>query len=720
MPNQASPKETSLFAEFDRPTYEEWVAATVKSLKGKSFERLTQNSDEGIPIKPLYTQADTADLTHPNTIPGRIPFVRGTEADGYLIRPWLVAQELAYPTAEQFNRALRYDLERGQTAVNLRLDPPTRAGLDPDQSKPGEVGWRGVSLATIEDMATALSGVDLARLPIFMRVGTAALPLLALLAAYLRRNGKDVSQLQGCLENDPLGVLTHEGTLPLSINQAYDEMARLLLWAAKRAPRLRTIGLHSYPCHNSGANAVQELAFTLGNGAAYLRAMGERGLDVNVTARHMMFHFAVSGDFFMEIAKLRAARILWSQIVAAFGGDVAAQKMRLHVRTAVINKTVTDPYVNMLRVTTEALSAALGGADSISVAPFDEMIRPPDEFSRRIARNVQIILQEEAYLTHLLDPSGGAYYIEYLTDELARRAWTLFQEVEGRGGMLAALQTDFPQELIAKEVKSQTDKLAARKDVLVGTNLYANAEETLLENTAVDFTAVYRQRTQQIENYRTHDDDPTAHTAVLQMLNRMLTAPPEEMVEAAIAAAQAGATLNEITRTLRINDEERPSIQPVTLHRRAEPFEELRHLAEAYEERYGRRPHIFLANMGPLRQFKARADFARSFFEPGGFEIIYPKGFEDVATAVTAAQEAKLAAVIICSTDEVYPEVVPTLARALKEEMGKDTAVLLAGRPGEREDLYRTAGVDEFIYLGANCYEVNNWLLASILDADTS
>ncbi len=719
MPSQsASKEETSLFAEFSSPTYEEWAAAAIKSLKGKPLERLTRLNDESIEIKPLYTRADTAVYTHPHTIPGRTPFVRGVEPDGYLVRPWLVAQELAYPTAEQFNRALRYDLERGQTAVNLRLDPPTRAGLDPDQAQTGKVGWRGVSLATIEDMATALRGVDLARLPIYMRVGTAALPLLALLAAWMQRQGKDAAQLQGCLENDPLGVLTHEGTLPLSLNQAYDEMARLLLWAEKHAPRLHTIGLHSYPYHNSGANAVQELAFTLGNGAAYLRAMGERGRDANVTARRMMFHFAVSGDFFGEIAKLRAARLLWSQIVAAFGGDEAAQKMKLHVRTAVINKTVTDPYVNMLRVTTEALAAALGGADSISVAPFDEVIRPPDEFSRRIARNVQIILQEEAYLTRLLDPAGGAYYIEYLTNELAHRAWALFQEVERRGGMLAALQAGFPQELIAEESKSQVDKLAARKDVLVGTNLYANTEEVLLENTAVDFTAVHQQRTQQIENYRTHDDDPLAHTAVLQMLNRMLDAPPEEMVETAIAAAQSGATLNEITRTLRINDGERPSIQPVTLHRRAAPFEELRRLAEAYEEKYGRRPRLFLANMGPLRQFKPRADFARSFFEPGGFEIVYSDGFDDGDTAVAAAQAVEPAAVVICAADEVYPEIVPSLARAVKEKLGEDTAVLLAGRPGEHEALYQAAGVDEFIYLGANCYEVNNWMLASILDAD--
>lgn len=717
MPNQSHSVENPLFAEFTPPTYEEWIAAAKKSLKGKPLEQLTQNSAEGIEIKPLFIRTDTAVYTHPHTIPGRTPFVRGTEPDGYLVRPWLVAQELAYPTAEQFNRALRYDLERGQTAVNLRLDPPTRAGHDPDQAQTGQVGWRGVSLATIEDMAAALRGVDLARLPIFMRVGTAALPLLSLLAAYLRRQGKNTAQLQGCLENDPLGVLTHEGTLPLSINQAYEEMAQLLLWVEKQAPQLHTIGVHSYPYHNSGGNAVQELAFTLGNGAAYLRAMAERDLDVSLTARHMMFHFAVSGDFFMEIAKLRAARLLWAQIVAAFGGDMAAQKMRLHTRTAVINKTITDPYVNMLRVTTEALSAALGGADSISVAPFDEVIRPPDEFSRRIARNVQIILQEEAYLPRLLDPAGGAYYVEYLTDELARRAWALFQEVEAQGGMLAALQAGFPQELIAKEVKSQAGKLAARKVVLVGTNLYANAEEKRLENTKVDFTAVYQQRTQQIENYRTHDDDPMAHTAVMQKLGEMLTAPPEAMVEAAIGAAQAGATLNEITRTLRINDGERPSIQPVALHRRAEPFEDLRRLAEAYAVEHGRRPRIFLANIGALRQFKPRADFARSFFEPGGFEIVYPDGFAEVKEAVRAAAEAEAAAVVICSSDEVYPEIVPPLARALKAEL-PDTAVLLAGRPGEYEDIYKSAGVDEFIYLGANCYEINHWLLTLLREAD--
>ncbi len=275
-------------------------------------------------------------------------------------------------------------------------------------------------------------------MPLTVRAGTAALPLLAMLVAHARRAGRPASDLHGCLEDDPLGVLAHEGAIPLSLGRAYDEMAQITLWAERHAPRLQTVAVHTYPYHNAGANAVQELAFALATGVAYLRAMQRRGADVNVAARRMRFDFAVGGNFFMEIAKLRAARLLWSQVVDAFCGGGKARWMRQHARRARRNKTTIDPYVNMLRVTTEALAAAVGGVESLHVAPYDEPARPPDEFSRRIARNAQVILQEEAHLTAVVDPAGGSYAVEALTDRLARDAWALFQEIEGMGGMAEA------------------------------------------------------------------------------------------------------------------------------------------------------------------------------------------------------------------------------------------------------------------------------------------
>jgi len=703
------------FDEFPAPSFDEWQQAAVDSLKGRPFDKLITPTWEGIPLQPLYHREDTADIAAAGTIPGAPPYLRGSDAAGYLVRPWTIAQELPYGTPAAFNRALRFDLEHGQTAVNLLLDGPTRAGKDPDAAQAGEVGRGGLSLASVEDMAAALNGVDLAAVPLTIRAGTAALPLLALLVAHARRAGRPAADLHGCLEDDPLGVLAHEGAIPLSLGRAYDEMAQITLWAEHHAPRLQTVAVHTYPYHNAGANAVQELAFALATGVAYLRAMTRRGVDVNVTARHMRFDFAVGGNFFMEIAKLRAARLLWSQAAAAFGGDDDAQKMRIHARTARRNKTTVDPYVNMLRVTTEALAAAVGGVESLHVAPYDEPARPPDEFSRRIARNAQVILQEEAHLTAVIDPAGGSYAVEVLTDRLARDAWALFQEIEGVGGMAEALKDGFAQTRIAAVTDRRAAHLATRRDVLVGANQFANPKEPAPLADDTDYAAIHRERAAQMTQLRTRDDDPAARAAALERLAEMVAAPPETMVETAIVAAAAGATLGEITRALRLNDSARPTIVPVSLARAAEPFEALRRKADAYTTAHGIRPRVFLANLGPPRQHKARADFAQGFFEVGGFEIITNNGFPDTETAAAAALASGVPAVVICSTDETYPELVPPLVKAIRKK-ARDVTVILAGRPAEQVEALKKAGVDEFIYLGADCAVMNEWLIERVVE----
>lgn len=706
------------FDEFPEPLYDEWQQAAVDSLKGRPFDKLITPTWEGIPLQPLYGREDTGDIAAAGTIPGASPYMRGSDAAGYLARPWAIAQELACPTPAAFNRALRFDLEHGQTVANLLLDGPTRAGKDPDAAQPGEVGRGGVSLASVDDVAAALNGVDLATVPITIRAGTAALPLLALLVAYARRAGRPASDLHGCLEDDPLGVLAHEGTIPLSLGRAYDEMAQVTLWAERHAPRLQTVAVHTYPYHNAGANAVEELAFALATGVAYLRAMQRRGVDVDAAAGHMRFDFAVGGNFFMEIAKLRAARLLWSQAVAAFGGDDEAQKMRpplmrLHARTARRNKTITDPYVNMLRVTTEALAAAVGGVESLHVAPYDEPARPPDEFSRRVARNAQVILQEEAHLTAVIDPAGGSYAVEVLTDRLARDAWALFQEIEGVGGMAEALKDGFAQTRVAAAADRRATHLATRRDVLVGTNQFANPKEPAPLADETDYAAIHRERATQMTQLRTQDDDPTAHVAAIERLREMVAAPPETMVETAVAAAMAGATLGELTRTLRLNDGARPIITPVSLSRAAQPFEALRIQALDYAKKHGRPPRVFLANLGPPRQHKARADFAQGFFEVGGFEIITNNGFPDAEAAAAAALASGAPAVVICSTDETYPELVPPLVKAIRQKT-RETVIILAGRPAEQLDALKHAGVDEFIYMGADAAALNGWLLEQI------
>jgi methylmalonyl-CoA mutase len=702
------------FDEFPSPTFEEWQAAAVESQGGKPFEKLITASYEGIPIQPLYRREDASGIAA-ETVPGQSPYLRGTTAAGYLARPWAIAQELACGSPAAFNRALRSDLEHGQTAVNLLLDGPTRAGKDPDGAQPGEVGRGGVSLATVEDVAVALRGVDLTTTTLFVRAGTAALPLLALLVAHLRRSGRSAGDLHGCLEYDPLGALAHEGALPLSLERAYDEMAQLTLWAEHHAPRLATMAVHTYPYHNAGGNAVQELAFALATGVAYLRVLARREVDVQTVAPRIRFDFAIGGNFFMEIAKLRAARVLWSQVVAAFGGDEDAQKMHLHGRTARRNKTTVDPHVNMLRATTEALAAAVGGVASLHVAPFDEPARPPDEFSRRVARNVQVILQEEAHLTQVIDPAGGSYAVEALTGQLARAAWTLFQEVERQGGMADALKLGYIQAQIAAVAEKRAANLAKRRDVLVGANQFANPHEAPPPADPTDYAALHRERAAQVAQYRSglpsaHDDDPAAHRAALDRLAEMQAAAPERMIETAIAAAAAGATLGELTRTLRIHDGARPTITPVPLARAAEPFEALRARTLALRERAGERAtRVFLANLGPPRQHKARADFAQAFFEVGGFQVLTNNGFPTPEAAAAVALDSGAAAVVICSTDETYPEIVPPLVRAIKQQ-APEMVVILAGRPAEQVEAHQKAGVDEFIYLGADVLALNTWL----------
>jgi methylmalonyl-CoA mutase len=717
---QDNPSEQLDFlTEFTSPTTDEWQAAVIASLGGKSFDTLVTTAYEGFDILPMYRREDIDSIAHVKSFPGEAPFVRATHAAGYLRRPWLIAQESESGSPNAFNRVLQFDLEHGQTAVNLLLDRPTRTGKDPDQGKPGEVGFGGVSLATIEDMGQALKGVDLATIPVFIRTGTVALPLLAILVAYLRRQGQQTNALQGCLENDPLGVLAHEGTLPLSLERAYDEMAQLTVWATRHASGLGTIAIHSYPYHNAGADAVQELGCALATGVSYLRAMVERGIDIDTVGPLMRFDLAISSNFFVEIAKLRAARMLWSQAIAAFGGDGTAQKLRLHGRTARRNKAAIDPYINMLRVTTEALAAAIGGVDSLHVAPFDEPIRPANDFSRRIARNVQIILQEEAHLTQVIDPAGGSYAVEALTEELARGGWMLFQDIERQGGMAAALQNGFVQTKIDGVATKRKTNLVRRRDVMVGVNQFANPAETFPPGDTADFKAMFRERAIQMERYRTHDDDPAAHLAALDQLAKLLTAPPEEMVEAAIEAAAAGATLNEITRVLRLGDQDRPTIVPVVIDRASEPFERLRQQADAYTKTHGIPPHIFLANIGPTRQHKARAEFAQSFFEVGGFQVLNNIGFPTTEAAVEAAVESRAPAVVICSTDETYPAIVPPIVQSIKVK-SPDTVIILAGRPGEQVDVLRSAGVNEFIYSGADCLALNRWLLDSISSTTSS
>jgi methylmalonyl-CoA mutase len=698
---QTSTVAGKLLAEFPPVSYADWRKLVEAELKGALFDkRMFTDTYEGIKLQPIYCRTDVAGLPHVNSFPGFAPFVRGTTASGYARQPWEVSQEITVSTPQEFNEIARASLNRGLNALNVVLDRATRNGLDPDWAEPNEVGLAGLSIATLQDLDRALQGIQLDHTSLFIRSGASALPFAALLMALANQRRILPGQLRGCIEMDPLGVIAHEGKLPQSLEGAYREMAVLTRWTTSHAPQLQTICVHGRAWHEAGGSAVEELAFTLATGLEYLREMNYRGLDVNTVAPRMRFAITVGSSFFKEIAKLRALRLLWSQLVGALDGNEAARKLSLHVRTSQWNKTVCDPHNNLLRATVEAFAAALGGCDSLQVGAFDEVLRPPDDFSQRLARNTQLILQKECHLTQVVDPAGGSWYVESLTADLAKRAWALFQEVEKHGGMAAALCAGFPQQTVAATAAKKLKAVTSRRDSIVGVNQYANPKEKPLPVPPPMANGFQRRRIQQVASHRTSLDDDASADA-LRKLSAVVDVPDTQVFAACVGAVSAGATLGEITRALRINDKPGFLFTPVCLTRAAAPLERLR----AAMNRQVEPAQIFLCNMGPLKEHKARADFSRSFFAVGGYDAVSPAGFKSPAEAAEAFAASKAKVAVICSVDDNYPALVPPLIAALRAKKS-DAIVVLAGYPADQVEAHKQSGVHEFIHVRADVLEV--------------
>jgi methylmalonyl-CoA mutase len=432
--------------------------------------------------------------------------------------------------------------------------------------------------------------------------------------------------------------------------------------------------------------------------------MNQRGLEVDTVAPRMRFAVTVGTDFFMEIAKLRALRMLWSRAVAALGGSEKSQTLSLHVRTSQWNKTVNDPHNNLLRAAVEAFAGVLGGCDSMQVGAFDEVIRPPDDFSLRIARNMQLILQKECSLDQVIDPAGGSWFVETVTAELAGRAWAMFQEVEKLGGMAAALRVGFPQQAVAATAAEKNQAVRRRRNSIIGVNQYANAKELPLEVPAANATAFYKRRVRYITSHRTSFGDED-NEIVLKKLSRVFELKGVKLFEACVEAVGAGATLGEISRAMRINDGASATITPVHLARAAAPFEVLRTAMDRYSLQHQGRPAVFLCNLGPLRDYKARADFSRGFFACGGYDVISSGGFETPGDAAKAFINSGARVAVICSADDRYPMLVPPLVASIRSKCA-DAIIVLAGFPPDQIDAHKKAGVDEFIHVRADAVEL--------------
>ncbi|MDR0353560.1 MAG: acyl-CoA mutase large subunit family protein [Opitutaceae bacterium] len=692
-----------------RAAHANWRKVVEAELKGVPFEKkLVTRTAEGIALQPVYTRADTAGLPDLDSAPGAAPFLRGTSRKGYHEALWDFAQEIALAAPAGFNAALLSDLQRGQNSVALSLDRAGRAGLDPDAAA-ADAGAEGLSIADLDDLSAALDKVELTAVPVHLRAGATALPLASLLAALAKKRGIDLGKINGSLTADPLGELAARGALPAGIDALYDDLAVWTTWAEKNAPGLATIGVDASLWLEGGGNAVQELAFALAAGVEYLRALVRRGLAPAQIASRLRFTFAIGPQFFMEIAKLRAFRLLWTRAATAFGLEPGQTPAKLHARTARWNKTVLDINVNMLRTTTEALSAVLGGVNSLHIAPYDEVMGAPDDFSRRISRNIHTLLAEEFHFTAPNDPAGGSFYIEKLTDELARKAWTLFQEVEKQGGLLAALKTGLPQTQVSGTAKNKTDGLDKRRIGLIGTNLFPNLKEKTppaRPATTPEFAAT---RAQAIKTRR-----PATMTLRLKFTNFILekTHHAEKELDAAIHAAAQGATIGQLFAAIHSGAQPDAPVTPIAPRRASESYETLRAASDTYAANHGARPRVFVAKMGPVLQHKARADFTAGFFATGGFEMIADETFDTAEAAAQAAIASGAPIAVLASTDDTYPTLAPAFAKTVKT--AKPTLkVILAGAPADEtlKTTYQKAGFDDFIHIRAN----NRGMLENLL-----
>jgi len=675
----------SLAELFDRPSLDDWRKIAAASLKGRSLDRLTVTTHEGLEIAPLATAADTeADSGYP----GQQPFVRGRTALGPGAGGWEVCQRVGSTDPKIAADLAKEELDRGANSVWLVFDRTTRTADDNTDHAPGG----GIRLARVDDLDVFLRRVNLPTTPIHLAAGGSFAAVAAIIVAAARQKKIEPRELLGNLGCDPLAALVTDGSLPLGIEGSLDLLAEIAFWAEKNAPDLRTITVSTLPYHLAGANAVQELSYALATGIEYLRNLNDRGFEPGNVGRQIGFRHAMGRDLFIEAAKLRACRRLWARAADACGVAEEHRGAPIHAIASPRILTTRDPWVNSLRTTVGAFAAAVGGADILTVLPFDAAIGEPEELARRIATNSQTILREESHIGRVVDPGGGSWYLEKLTDELAHAAWEHFQSIEARGGMIAALLDGSIADELSQSQSARQRMVATRREAVTGVSSFPNIHETPLQ----------RERPTVPEAPSPADQGPTTELA---HLFKAANAPTGDgaVFEIAIDAAAAGASVIQLAAALRAT-RRTGVMQPLAAHRDAEIFESLRDASDVWLEEKGVRPSIFLANMGPVPDHKPRATFATNFVEAGGIEALGNDGFATSEEAADAFATADTAMAVICSSDARYPDLVPELARML-EDRGART-VLVAGKPGEHETAWRSAGVTGFIHIGCDQYRM--------------
>ena len=694
-------------SDYPRQSLADWQAALERET-GRPAAEFLWHTMEGIDVRPLYTAEDTADLPNFDHAAGLPPFLRGPYPAMYVARPWTVRQYAGFSTAEESNAFYRRNLAGGQRGLSVAFDLATHRGYDSDHPRVvGDVGKAGVAISSLRDMQTLFDGIPLDKMSVSMTMNGAVIPIMANYIVAAEEQGVKQSQLSGTIQNDILKEFMVRNTYIYPPEPSMRIVADIIAYTAEKMPKFNSISISGYHMHEAGATAVQELAFTLADGIAYVKAAKSKGLDIDDFAPRLSFFFAIGMNFFMEIAKLRAARMMWAKIMKDLGAKKAESLMlRTHCQTSGVSLTEQDPYNNVVRTAYEAMAAVLGGTQSLHTNSFDEAIALPTETSARIARNTQLILQTETKVTHVVDPLGGSYYVEALTHALATHAGALIDEVEAMGGMTKAVASGWPKLKIEEAAARRQAAIDRGEEVIVGVNKYRLENEADLDVRDIDNDKVRAQQLSRLQKVKGTRDQAKVDAA-LKALSEGAKG-NANLLALAVEAARARATVGEISdameKIFKRHQAETKSISGVygAAYEGDEGFARIRKEVDEFAKDEGRRPRMLVAKMGQDGHDRGAKVIATAFADLG-FDVDVGPLFQTPAEVAKDAIDSDVHVIGISSQAAGHKTLVPELSIELKKQGADDILIVVGGViPAQDYDMLKKAGAAAIFGPGTN------------------
>ena len=691
---------TSKLPEFQPASLEAWAKAAAKSAPGGNVEALNWVTPDGISVKPLYTAADTANLPYANTLPGFEPYLRGPQATMYAVRPWTIRQYAGFSTAEESNAFYRKALAAGGQGVSVAFDLATHRGYDSDHPRvTGDVGKAGVAIDSVEDMKILFDQIPLDKVSVSMTMNGAVLPVLAGYVVAAEEQGVSQDKLSGTIQNDILKEFMVRNTYIYPPAPSMRIVGDIIEYTAKNMPKFNSISISGYHMQEAGANQALELAFTLADGKEYVKTAIAKGMDVDEFAGRLSFFWAIGMNFYLEVAKMRAARLLWCRIMKGFDAKSPKSLMlRTHCQTSGWSLTEQDPYNNVVRTTIEAMAAVFGGTQSLHTNSFDEAIALPTEFSARIARNTQLIIQEETHITNVIDPWAGSYMMEKLTQDMADAAWTIIEEVESMGGMTKAVDSGWAKLKIEAAAAEKQARIDSGKDVIVGVNKYKLKTEDAIESRDIDNVAVRDGQIARLKNIR-QKRDPALVESALAAITSAAEKGDGNLLDLSIKAVRLRATVGEVSDAMeKVYGRHRADTQKVTgvyaaAYDSAEGWDALKGEINAFAEAQGRRPRVMISKLGQDGHDRGAKVVATAFADLG-FDVDMGPLFQTPEECARQAIENDVHAVGVSTLAAGHKTLVPAIIAELKKQGADDIIVFVGGViPRQDYEMLYEAGV---------------------------